>query len=68
MDIAQLAEDEQREVLRDLGITERGSREVYSGRYQLLDLISFLTSGEDECRAWSIRRGKSAHRPQARFT
>ena len=62
MDIAQLAEDEQREFLRDLGITEPARDRFIRAAYQLLDLISFLTSGEDECRAWSIRRGTTAHR------
>ena len=62
MDIAQLAEDEQREFLRDLGITDPARERFIRAAYQLLDLISFLTSGEDECRAWSIRRGTTAHR------
>ena len=62
MDIAQLTEDEQREFLQDLGITEPARDRFIRAAYQLLDLISFLTSGEDECRAWSIRRGTTAHR------
>ena len=62
MDIAQLTEDEQREFLQDLGINEPARDRFIRAAYQLLDLISFLTSGEDECRAWSIRRGTSAHR------
>ena len=62
MDIAQLTEDEQREFLQDLGITEPARDRFIRAAYQLLDLISFLTSGEDECRAWSIKRGTSAHR------
>ena len=62
MDIAQLTEAEQREFLLDLGITEPARDRFIRAAYQLLDLISFLTSGEDECRAWSIRRGTTAHR------
>jgi ribosome-binding ATPase len=62
MEIAQLAEDEQREFLRDLGISEPARERFIRAAYQLLDLISFLTSGEDECRAWSIKRGTNAHR------
>ena len=62
MDIAQLSEDEQREFLQDLGIKEPARDRFIRAAYQLLDLISFLTSGEDECRAWSIRRGTTAHR------
>ena len=62
MDIAQLAETEQREFLQDLGISEPARDRFIRAGYSLLDLISFLTAGEDECRAWSIKRGTSAHR------
>ena len=62
MEIAQLNEDEQREFLQDLGITDPARDRFIRAAYGLLDLISFLTSGEDECRAWSIRRGTTAHR------
>jgi ribosome-binding ATPase len=49
------------EFRRDLGLPEaspldRAIREAYA----LLDLQSFLTAGEDECRAWTVRRGASA--------
>ncbi len=62
MEIAQLAPDEQRDFLQDLGITEPARARFIRAGYSLLDLISFLTAGEDECRAWSIRRGTSAHK------
>jgi ribosome-binding ATPase len=62
MEIAQLAADEQREFLQDLGITEPARDRFIRAAYSLLDLISFLTSGEDECRAWSIKRGTTAHK------
>lgn len=62
MEIAQLAPDEQREFLQDIGIAEPARDRFIRAAYSLLDLISFLTSGEDECRAWSIRRGTSAHK------
>ena len=62
MEIAQLNEDEQREFLQDLGITEPARDRFIRAAYSLLDLMSFLTSGEDECRAWSIRRGTTAHK------
>ena len=62
MDIAQLAPEEQREFLQDLGISEPARDRFIRAAYSLLDLISFLTSGEDECRAWSIRRGTTAHK------
>ncbi|HZM89532.1 MAG TPA: DUF933 domain-containing protein, partial [Blastocatellia bacterium] len=62
MEIAQLAPEEQREFLQDLGITEPARDRFIRAAYSLLDLISFLTSGEDECRAWSIKRGTTAHK------
>jgi GTP-binding protein YchF len=62
MEIAQLETEEQREFLQDLGITEPARDRFIHAAYALLDLISFLTSGEDECRAWSIKRGTSAHK------
>lgn len=62
MEIAQLAPEEQREFLQDLGITEAARDRFIRAAYSLLDLVSFLTSGEDECRAWSIKRGTIAHK------
>ena len=62
MEIAQLPPEEQREFLQDLGITEPARDRFIRAAYSLLDLISFLTSGEDECRAWSIKRGTNAHK------
>lgn len=62
MEIAELAPEEQRDFLQDLGITEPARNRFIGAAYALLDLISFLTSGEDECRAWSIRRGTTAHK------
>ncbi len=62
MDIAQLDPDEQREFLADLGIAEPARSRFINAAYSLLDLISFLTAGEDECRAWPIKRGTTAHK------
>jgi ribosome-binding ATPase len=62
MEIAQLEAEEQREFLEDLGISESARDRFISAAYSLLDLISFLTAGEDECRAWSIKRGTTAHK------
>jgi ribosome-binding ATPase YchF (GTP1/OBG family) len=62
MDIAQMAADEQREFARSLGLEEPALGRFIRAAYALLDLISFLTAGEDECRAWTIRRGTIAHR------
>jgi GTP-binding protein YchF len=62
MEIAELAPAEQREFLEALGISEPARERFIRAAYALLDLISFLTSGEDECRAWSIRRGTHAQK------
>jgi GTP-binding protein YchF len=62
MEIAQLPPEEQREFLGDLGIKEPARDRFINAGYSLLDLISFLTAGEDECRAWSIKRGTHAQR------
>ncbi len=62
MEIAELDSDEQREFLQDLGIAEPARERFIRAAYKLLDLISFLTSGEDECRAWTISRGTTAQK------
>jgi hypothetical protein len=60
MDIAQLAADEAKAFLDDLGIAEPALNKLIHVSYELLGLISFLTSGEDEVRAWTIRKGLAA--------
>ena len=62
-EIAELEADEKAMFLEDLGITESGLDRLVKASYTLLGLISYLTSGEDECRAWTIKRGTKA--PQA---
>lgn len=59
-EIAQLAPEDAAAFLEDLQIAEPGRGRVIRLTYQLLGLISFLTAGEDECRAWTIRRGATA--------
>jgi len=61
MEIAQLPHEDARAFLDDLGLAEPGLDRVIQTSYALLGLISFLTAGEDECRAWTIRRGTRAH-------
>src|SRR5207253_1085540 len=46
--------------LRTLGLAESARARFIRASYALLDLVSFLTTGEDECRAWPIRRGTTA--------
>jgi len=62
-EIAELEDEEKALFLEDLGIEESGLDKLIKASYHLLDLISYLTAGEDECRAWTIRRGTKA--PQA---
>ena len=62
-EIAELDDDEKAMFLEDLGLKESGLDKLIAASYRLLGLISFLTAGEDECRAWTIRIGTKA--PQA---
>jgi GTP-binding protein YchF len=59
-EMAQLAPEDARSFREDLGVAEPGLDRVVRAAYALLGLISFLTSGEDECRAWTIPRGTRA--------
>lgn len=62
-ELSQMEGDEQAMFMEELGISESGLDRLIKASYTLLGLISFLTSGEDECRAWTITRGTKA--PQA---
>ncbi len=62
-EIAQLDAEEKLLFLRELGIPESGLDRLVRRCYRLLDLISFLTAGPEEVRAWTIKRGTRA--PQA---
>jgi ribosome-binding ATPase len=59
-EIASLPKDEQRDFLTGMGIEKPASARVIRAAYKLLDYISFLTAGEDEVRAWPVRRGSTA--------
>ncbi|MEO8605284.1 MAG: DUF933 domain-containing protein [bacterium] len=61
-EIASLDAGDRVAFLADLGIAESARERFIQAAYGLLDLISFLTSGEDEVRAWPIRRGTPAVR------
>jgi len=61
-DIAQMPPAEQKEFISALGLSEPASARFVRAAFALLELISFLTAGEDECRAWPIRRGTTAHK------
>lgn len=62
-EIAELEEEDRMAFLNDLGLDESGLDKLVHACYHLLDLISFLTAGPQEVRAWTIRRGTKA--PQA---
>ncbi len=62
-EIAELDEEEKAMFLEELGLKESGLEKLIKASYSLLGLISYLTSGEDETRAWTIKRGTKA--PQA---
>jgi GTP-binding protein YchF len=62
MEIAQLPPDEAKAFLDDLGIAEPAAHKLIRVSYDLLGLISFLTTGEDEVRAWTIGRGTTAQK------
>lgn len=62
-DIAELESYEERqEFLNDMGLEESGVSRLIRAAYALLDLQTFFTAGEDECRAWTFRRGSKAPR------
>ncbi len=62
-EISELDDDEKKEFLDALGVKESGLDKLIAASYRLLGLMSFLTAGEDECRAWTIKIGTKA--PQA---
>ncbi|MCI9597071.1 MAG: redox-regulated ATPase YchF [Firmicutes bacterium] len=59
-EMSELEEDEKAMFLEELGIEESGLDKLVKASYHLLDLISFLTAGEPEVRAWTIKRGTKA--------
>ena len=62
-EIAELDDEEKAMFLEELGLKESGLEKLIKASYSLLGLISYLTSGEDETRAWTIKAGTKA--PQA---
>ena len=62
-DIADYTPEEKKEFLAEMGVTSSGLDNLITASYDLLGLISFLTDGKKECRAWTLRKGTKA--PQA---
>jgi ribosome-binding ATPase len=59
-EMARLSPEDAAAFREDLGLAEPGLDRVIRSTYELLGLVSFLTAGDDECRAWTIRRGTRA--------
>jgi GTP-binding protein YchF len=57
---AEMDPDEARALLEEFGVKEPGLERVIAACYRALDLITFLTTGDDETRAWEVRRGATA--------
>ena len=62
-ELSELDDEDKEMMMQDYGIEESGLDQLIKASYPLLGLISFLTSGKDECRAWTIKKGTKA--PQA---
>ena len=62
-ELAELSKEEKEEFLKELGMEEPGLNAVIREGYKLLDLITFFTAGEQEVRAWTVKKGTRA--PQA---
>ena len=59
-ELAELSDQDKKEFLNDLGISESGLEKLIKSSYKLLGLSTFLTAGEDEVRAWTFKNGMKA--------
>lgn len=59
-ELAELSEAEAKQYLAELGLKETGLDKLIKSSYKLLDLVTFLTSGEPETRAWTVKSGSKA--------
>ena len=62
-ELSELDDEDKEMLMKDYGIDESGLDKLIKASYSLLGLISFLTAGKQECRAWTIKKGTKA--PQA---
>jgi len=60
MELAQMSDEDAVSFMSEYGIRESALQRIISASYRMLGLISFLTYGDDECRAWTIRSGANA--------
>lgn len=66
-EVAELPEDEAREYMEMLGVESTGFEKFVRAAYRLLGLITFLTAGEKESRAWTLRKGSTARQAAGRI-
>ena len=59
-ELAELSDEDKIEFLNDLGIKESGLDKLIKATYDLLGLATYFTAGEDECRAWTFKKGMKA--------
>ena len=59
-ELSELSEEEQKDYLKELGVEESGLERIIKEGYKILNLISYLTAGEKEVRAWTIKKGSNA--------
>jgi GTP-binding protein YchF len=59
-EVAEMDEEEARALLEEFGVHEPGLQTVIAASYRALDLITFLTTGDDETRAWEVHQGATA--------
>src|SRR2546423_5237435 len=67
-ELTELPEEDAHEYLESLGLPQLGTDRVIQVGYRLLNLITFLTAGEDEVRAWTVPRGPKHPKPPAKIT
>lgn len=61
-ELADLDEADAAQMMRAYGLAESGRNRLIQATYRLLGLVSFLTCGEPECRAWTVERGTTAQK------
>ena len=59
-DLSDMSDDEKKEMLESVGIEESGLDQLIKATYDLLGLATYFTSGKDECRAWTFKKGMNA--------
>lgn len=66
-ELAELDDKEKKEYMQELGLQQTGLEQLIRSSYQMLNLISFFTSGEKESRAWTVKQGAKAPKAAGRI-